>query len=94
MPVASGARWRYTQLTLLSPLTWKEPPMSTQLEPEAASPSRSVPRHPQLAEQAAPEADGTVDGTAEDPPPPPTNTGNRGRRPQPIVPPTRSPGRR
>lgn len=77
--------------------------MSTQLEPEAVSPSRSMPRHPQLAEQADPEADGTIDstadgtadGTAEDPPPPPpTSTGTRGRRPQPIVPPGRSPGRR
>lgn len=60
--------------------------MSTQLKPKAVDPSRAIPRYPQLAEPANREAD----GTAEDPPPPPpTNTGTRGRRPQPIVQPSR-----
>lgn len=64
--------------------------MSTQLEPKVVSPSRSIPCHPQLAEQADPE----TDGTTEDPPPPPTSTGNRGRRPQPIVQPSHQARRR
>ena len=65
--------------------------MSTQLDPKAVAPPRPIPRCPQLAERA----DREPGGAAEDPPPPPpTNTGTRGRRPQPIAQPGRQPSRR